>query len=204
GDDRRPGATLAQPRDDLGELNLPRVRAGFRPLEIVGTRLLAPVAPRGIVQLHAFQRGGDLRHAGVDQQLALVDPAELLGARVHVHELLLRPRRLDQRVGARGHLAQARADHEQQIGAAYALGELRVDADADVAGVMAVAVVEQVLEAERAGDREARAFGERLQVAARFASPDRASQYDHRTFHARKQAAQLFQITSRRTRLHHL
>ncbi len=203
-DDRVPGKVLAQPGDDLGELNPARVRGGFRPFEIVGARLLAPGAPRGTVQLHAFQRGRDLRHAGIDQQLALVDPAELLVARVHVHELLLRPRRLDERVGAGRHLAQARADHEQQIRAAHALGELGVDADADVADVMAVAVVEQVLEAERAGDREARAFRERLQVAAGFARPNRASQYRERAFRAREQASQLFQITGGRTRLHHL
>src|SRR4029077_6283876 len=122
----------------------------------------------------------DLRHSGIDQQLALVDPAELLGARVHVHELLLRPRRLDERISAGGHLPETRADHEEQIRAADALGELRVDADADVADVMAMAVVEQVLKAERAGDREARAFRERLQVAAGFARPNRAAENHER------------------------
>ena len=42
----------------------------------------------------------------------------------------------------------------------HALGELRVDADADIAGIVRMAVVEQVLAAEGAADRQVVGLGE--------------------------------------------
>ena len=48
---------------------------------------------------------------------------------------LLRHRDVEQGIAAGGHLAQARADDQQQVGVAHALGQLRIDADADVAGI---------------------------------------------------------------------
>ena len=67
--------------------------------------------------------------------VGLVDAAELLGARMHVHERLLRPRDVEQRVAGGRHLAEPRPDDEQHVRLAHARGERRVDADPDVAGV---------------------------------------------------------------------
>ena len=52
------------------------------------------------------------------QQVGGVDAAELLGAGVHVDELLRRPRRHEQLVAAGRHLAEARADREHEVGVA--------------------------------------------------------------------------------------
>jgi len=69
---------------------------------------------------------------------------------MHVDELLRRPRRRQQSVAAGGHLAQARADDQQQVGVLHPLRQFRIDPHGDVAGVIRVAVVEQILEAESA------------------------------------------------------
>ncbi len=91
---------------------------------------------------------------------------------MHVDELLRRSRRREQLVAAGRHLAEARADREHEVGAFDARRELGIDADADVAGVVRMAVVEHVLEAERAADRQ-RA---RLRRSARALRTPRAVQ----------------------------
>ena len=54
-------------------------------------------------------------------------------------------------------------------------GELRIDADAHVAGVVRVAVVEQVLKAERTADRQIPVLGKALQRRASLARPAAAA-----------------------------
>jgi hypothetical protein len=90
------------------------------------------------------------------RELRLVDAAQLVRIRIHVDEALARHGRIEERVAARRHLAQARAHDEEHVGLAHALGEDRVDADAHVADVLRVAIVEKVLEAEGAGSTAAR------------------------------------------------
>ena len=92
-----------------------------------------------------------------------------------VHEALLRPRRLQQRIAAGRHLAEPGADGEDQIGFADAPRQLRIDADADIARIERMVVVEQVLEAKRAADRELPAFGEALERHARRRVPAAAA-----------------------------
>ena len=69
---------------------------------------------------------------------------------------------VEQGVAAAGHLAHARADHDQQVGRLHRLGELGIDADADAADIAAVPVVDVVLVAEGGGDRQVEALGEGL------------------------------------------
>jgi hypothetical protein len=47
-----------------------------------------------------------------------IEAAELLGARMDVHEPHLRPRNIDQRVGLRGNFAHAPADQQKLLPAA--------------------------------------------------------------------------------------
>jgi len=77
-----------------------------------------------------------------------------------VHERLL----VDERVAGRRHLAEPRADDEQQVGVADAGGELRVDADADVAPVARGVVVDRILAAERRARGELVRLDERAHV----------------------------------------
>jgi hypothetical protein len=111
-----------------------------------------------------LRHDGELRHAGVDRQRRLVDPAEFLGARMNVHERLLGDRDVEQRVAGSRHLAKAGADDDQQVGVLHPRGELGIDADTDVARIIRMAVVEQVLAAERAADRQVRRLGEGADV----------------------------------------
>ena len=140
--------------------------------------------PFGPQQRHRRrQRFERLRRAGhrrLQQQVGGIHATQLFGAGVDVNQLLLRPRRFDQRVAAGRHLAQARADREDQVGIDDALGELRIDADAHVAGVVRMAVVEQVLEAKRTAHRQIPAFGKTLQRVAGFGVPAAAARDDER------------------------
>ena len=153
GEDRVLRQVALEPVDDVPHLHRAGILAPHGPRAIVGIRRTRRLAPAGrIDRLQRRERRSDLRHAGVDQQLALVHAPQLLGAGVHVHEALRRPRRVEQRVAAGRHLAEARTDREHEIGVLDPLRELRVEADADVADVVRMAVVEDVLEAERAAD----------------------------------------------------
>jgi hypothetical protein len=120
----------------------------------------------------------------------MVDAAQFLRARHHVHELLARHGRVDERVAARGHLAQARADGEQHVRGAHALAQDRVHAHADVAHVVLVAVVEEVLEAEGARDRQVVRLGEAADVRAGVRRPAAAAQHHERPLGARQQVPQ--------------
>jgi hypothetical protein len=97
--------------------------------------------------------GGEFGHACIDRQIGLIDAPQLLGTRKDMDQRLLRTRNLDQAVLAGGHLAQPRADDDQEIGAFHARGQLRIEADADIAGVAAMGIVKHILPTKRAADR---------------------------------------------------
>ena len=96
----------------------------------------------------------------------LVDATELVGARVHMNQALLRCRRLEQRVTGCRDLSQPLTDDEQHVRSADARSKPRVDADADIAGIVGVAVVEEILVAECAGDGQRVGLGKMLQRGA--------------------------------------
>ena len=133
----------------------------------------------------------------MQQQVGRIDAAELLGAGVDVDELLQRPRRLQQRVAAGRHLAQPRADRQDEIGVGDPLRELRIDADAHIAGVVRMPVVEQVLEAKRAAHGQVPAFGEALQCIAGGRVPAAAADNDERPLCGKEHRAQVAQRTGR-------
>ena len=85
------------------------------PRFVVGACAARPFVPRWLDRLERARRRGEFRHAGIDQQVGLIDAPELFGAGVHVDELLLRPRHVDQRVVDRRPFAEPRADDEQQV-----------------------------------------------------------------------------------------
>ena len=95
-----------------------------------------------------------------------------------MHQELARVGHVEQRVAAGGHLAQARADHDQQVGRLDGGGQRRIDADAGAADVAAVAVVDVVLVAERRRDRQIEAVGEGLHGPLNLAAPARPAD-DH-------------------------
>ena len=95
-----------------------------------------------------------------------VDPAELLGARMHVHEGLLRARNVEQRVALRGQFAHAAADQHHQIGRLDARQQLGIRTDAEIAGVAGMQRIDHMGAPERGGDRQREALGESLQRGA--------------------------------------
>src|SRR5258706_7774614 len=93
---------------------------------------------------------------------------------------LARLRDLEQRIGARRHFAEPRADDEQQVRLFHALRELRIKADADIARIARAAVVEQILAAKRSAGGQARGLGPLLQLEAGLAVPAAAADDDER------------------------
>ena len=131
--------------------------------EVVGARAArpSPRTARAVDGGRSVERRGELRRAGDDRQVGLVDAAELVRRRRGRARASARARRLDQRVAGGGHLAQPRADREQQVGlrarAAASAGSMPMPS---VARVDARAVVDVVLAAERGRDRQLDALGE--------------------------------------------
>ena len=107
---------VAQPHHDRAEID----RAGllgrrFGPGEIIGMRRLGLPAQCGR-KIDALERGGERRRRRVDRQMRAVDAAEFFGARMHVHEIHLRPRNVEQRVALRRQFAHASADQHDEVG----------------------------------------------------------------------------------------
>ena len=120
------------------------------------------------------------RQAGAQGQIGLVHTAQFFGAGVHVDQLLRRLGHFQQRVATGRHLAQARADGEDQVGILDALAEFGVDGDADIASVQRVAVVEGVLKTHRVADGQVPRLGKRLQIARALGRPAAPARYDDR------------------------
>ena len=138
-------------------------------------RLRGPRRPPRGARVSAVSAARNVAGRRRDRERGLVDAAQLLGTGMDVDQRLRGHGRREQRIARRRHLAQPLADHEQHVGVANARGELRIDADPDVAGVERVPVVEQVLVAESAGDRQRERLGHLAQRAARGRVPAAAA-----------------------------
>ena len=84
-----------------------------------------------------------------------------------VDQCLLRYRNIEERVTGRRHLAEPLSDHQQYVRVLHTLRESGPDADADVAPIVRMAIVEQVLPAKPARDREPIRFGVAAEAIAR-------------------------------------
>ena len=163
---------------------------------VVGVRGRASTSPSGSVGGAASVSSAGAAHAidALQQQVGGVDAAELLGAGVDVDQLLRRPRRLAAACSRRSSSRRgARRSRAIRSASRTRCGELRIDADADVAGVQRMAVVEGVLEAEGAADRQLPVLGEALQRRARLRRPAAAAGDDERPLGREQQLAQLAQ-----------
>ena len=114
-----------------------------------------------------------------------------------VDERLARSREVEQRVAARRHLAEPAADREHEIGVGQTSREPLVHGDAEHADVARRAVVDEVLAAERARDRELVRLAERLHVAARLRRPAALAHDDERSLGGGEQLAQPLEIPGR-------
>ena len=184
----------------VAEVERPGHRLGLLPRLVVGARRRASIRASAARRAGRAPPRANCSIAGEDRQRRPVDAAELLGAGVDVHERL---RRLDQRVAGRRHLAEPRADDEQQVGVADALGELRVDADADVADVARRVVVDRVLAAERGAGGQLVRLEERAQCPARRAASSRRRRAARTAARrAASSAAEALDLLCARVRLH--
>ena len=102
--------------------------------------------------------------------------------------------RLEERVAARGHLAEAAAEREHEIGVAQPSGDRLVHRDPENADVARRAVVDEVLAAKRARHRKLVRLAEGLDVAARVGRPAALSHDDERALGAGEQLAQALEI----------
>ena len=111
-----------------------------------------------------------------------------------VDERLPRIRRLEERVPARRHLSQPAADREDEVGLAQPRGDRFVHRDTEHADVARRSVVDEVLAAERARDRELVRLAERQHVAARLGRPAALADDDERPLGRGEQLAQAREI----------
>ena len=89
-----------------------------------GSRLAFPW--NFVRRLQALQRRAERGGRRIDGESGMVDAAEFLGARMHMHQFQLRLGNVEQRVALGRHLAQAPADQQHQVGTLDARQQLRV------------------------------------------------------------------------------
>ena len=77
-------------------------------------------------RLQAFQRRAERGRRRLNGERGVIDAAEFLGARMHMHQLHLRLGNIEQRVALRRHLGEAPADQQHQVGALHARQQFRV------------------------------------------------------------------------------
>ena len=155
---------LLQQADDGRHVDVARQRLRHQIAQVVRVGCSAPGFPgHGHGGAEHLQRARSGVHGGVDGQVGLEHAVQLFSAGVNVHQLLLRPRCLDQRVVAGGHLAQPRADGDDQVTRLDAGSQLGVQANAHVTRVQRMVVVKGVLKAKSVADRQAPIFGKALQ-----------------------------------------
>ncbi|MNI39954.1 hypothetical protein D3C73_941530 [compost metagenome] len=112
--------------------------------------------------------------------------------------------RLQQRIAARHHFAQARAHRQDHVGIAHGLGQFRIDADAHFTHVLRMVVVVQVLAAERARHGQAVLAGVAGQAVQARVGPARTAHDHQRPPRAGQQGAHVGQRIGRRVRLRKL
>jgi hypothetical protein len=110
-------------------------------------------------------------------QVRPVEPAELLGARMHMDEPRARTRDVHQRIGLRGNFSHAAADEQDQIGVLETRQQLGIGTDPEVAGVAGMQRIEQRQAPVAGGDRQLKAFGEPLDGRAGVRRPAGAAEH---------------------------
>ncbi len=102
----------------------------------------------------------------------------------------------------RGDLADPRADREQEVRLAEAVDQRRVGAGAEIADETGEAVVDDVLAAERAADRQVVGIGKAGDVTAGGVAPARPADQHQRPFGKGQEPPQLAEIGGARVRPH--
>ncbi|KAG1182798.1 hypothetical protein G6F35_015512 [Rhizopus arrhizus] len=127
---------LFQVGHDLAHLQRAWGGDGFRvaPLQVRLAHGLGAFGPHGLGRrLQAGQRCREGGRRRVDGKGGAVHAAQLGGVGMHVHQLLLGHRDVQQRVGLAGVFRHAAADQQDQVRIGHALEQRRVDAQAHVA-----------------------------------------------------------------------
>ena len=147
---------------------------------VVGAGSFRPLAPARLDRIEVAQLLGDLGQAAHDRQVRLVHGSELVGIRVDMDEHLVRPRWLEQRIAARRDLSQPASDRQNEVGFAHAICKAIVHGNPEDAGIARRAVVDEVLAAERARDRQLVRLTEREHAVARLGRPAALADDDER------------------------
>ena len=108
---------------------------------------------------------------------------------------------LQGRIGLGGHLAQPRADYQQQVDVLDALDQRRRRGGAEIARIDLRAVVELVHAAEGRGRRDVPGLGEGQNLLARRIAPAGTAGEEQRPLGPGQQGAELLHVTRRRGRL---
>ncbi len=107
---------------------------------------------------------------------------------------LMGARRFDPGITARGHLAQTRADHQQQVALHHRLVQRRVDTDPHITGIIAMTIVEPVLRAEAAADRQVVGLGKTGDGGNALITPAWTAEQDERLLGLRQHGHSLLDL----------
>ena len=184
------GEVFVEPAYDLAHVERARDRSRLPPLCVLRVRLFGSTSPCDCVDrrrpVHCSEKRSRCRR---DCNRGLIDTTELLASRMYVNQPLPRLGDFQQCVARGRDLAKPFADHEQYIGIADSSRELRIDPDPDVAGIVRMAVVEEVLAAKCAGHREGVRFGDCAQCGMGLRVPPCAAHKHERPLRTGKKRA---------------
>src|SRR6516162_9457529 len=107
--------------------------------------------------------------------MRIIDPAQFLGARMHMHKWSLRARNVEQRVVLRRQFAQPTTDDDDKVGRFDPLEELGIGPDAEIASVARMGLIEQMTTTEGSADRQCIFFRKPRQAVASFLRPAAAA-----------------------------
>ena len=163
-------------------LHLKFARAWFRDIAfpVLSRRTLSPRFPLlRTCKLQLGDRGGEGRRGRINRKIRTIDVPDLIGARMHVHELHCHVGDVEELVAAGGDFSESGTHRDEQIGGSKPFGNLGVESDTGLSTIVRVPVVDVVLAAERGQDGDIVCFGEALDVGGGLCIPPAAADDHH-------------------------
>ena len=146
------------------------------PTLVARARLFGRRLPSAAVdRIQVLGGGGELVHRRVNGEGSFEDPSQFPGPGMDMNQRVARLRDVEQGVALRGDLAQARPDDDRHVRRLETFDQRRTGADSHFADKTRAGVIEDVVTAERAANRQTVGFGKSLDVAPGLFAPAAAA-----------------------------
>ena len=166
--------------DDGGRVDAGSDVRGLGPCFVIGAGRGDPVGAAGRCGIEAGEGAGGEACGRLDGERGAADVRQLVRDGVDVHEALLGDGHGGERIAEARHLAEARAERDDEVGGFDAFYEGGIGAEAQFAGIMRMAVVEMRLAPPGCDDRDIRLFGELADGCAVLGGPARPADPEDR------------------------